>query len=713
MKSSKWIFSFLFCLLLFRVGMAQESTSLTEIFQTGVKLMEEKQFQQAIPLFEQIIAQTNSDDLLFNAKASQRLAYCQTFTGQMDKALVTYRTAYELAQEVEDPRLLIETSSGLAEIYGMRKQANLALPYLWVNNKYSLQIEDWYVYSNSLSTIGNAYIELGQLDSARWYVERGLAVKVEHNIEKNLYYNYFHLASFYEKSNDYELAVEYHLRIIEILEKDNESSNLAIEYHNLSRMFLAQNNIERAQEYCTKAIALCQELNLVLYHSSALSTNAKIKELQGQNDEALQLYQEALQLNRNTQNEGAILSRLNSLIKLHLKLEQYEIAENHLTEVLPLVQQRNNLPEKTEAYLNLAKLKIGQNKLPEAKNILDSAQAMVMTLDNIKEERKWLATQSEYFEKNGEFNKALLAGQQAASLKDSIFNIEKSERIHELEEKFERTKKEKEITLLNAEKEIKDFTLQQNQRNTFVSLIGLLLACGMLTLLYYLNRLRRKTNERLAEKNSFIATALAEKEILLKEIHHRVKNNLQVVSSLLRMQTEFIKDPKALDAMQEGRNRVKSMAMIHQNLYQEDNLVGVSVQDYIQKLSESLFHSYNVDANRIQLETHIDQLNLDVDTIIPLGLILNELLTNALKYAFPNETKGKVAVTLKEEKEYLLLEVKDNGVGIDPSGNSSDQDGGFGIKLIDTFAIKLNAQRQILQEDGTIVRLLIHKYKIA
>ena len=134
--------------------------------------------------------------------------------------------------------------------------------------------------------------------------------------------------------------------------------------------------------------------------------------------------------------------------------------------------------------------------------------------------------------------------------------------------------------------------------------------------------------------------------MLLREIHRRVKNNLQVVSSLLRLQSRHVHDQQAHEALLEGRNRVNSMALIHQYLYREEDITKISADEYIEKLATTLYKSYNISDKQIKFKANIDPIKLDVDTAIPVGLILNELITNALKHAFPNKREGILEVSL-------------------------------------------------------------------
>ncbi|MBK8565895.1 MAG: ATP-binding protein [Saprospiraceae bacterium] len=285
------------------------------------------------------------------------------------------------------------------------------------------------------------------------------------------------------------------------------------------------------------------------------------------------------------------------------------------------------------------------------------------------------------------------------TIDDSLNNLAVQKNISELEVKYETGKMEAEIT----QQQLKLEAASLSRRNLGITVGALALAVlGALGFLYF----KSKTNKQLAAKNDIISTALGEKELLLREIHHRVKNNLQVISSLLHLQSKYIEDEKAMEVMREGRNRVKSMALIHQDLYQNDNLTSVEVAPYLRKLTEGLFQSYNIDPDRIRLRSEVDAPRMDVDTLIPLGLILNELVSNALKHAFPNERPGEVAVSLKSLENALHLEVRDNGVGF-AEHQKAKFEKSFGFEMVKTFAAKLKAKLEVVSEEGTLVRLVI------
>jgi two-component sensor histidine kinase len=206
-----------------------------------------------------------------------------------------------------------------------------------------------------------------------------------------------------------------------------------------------------------------------------------------------------------------------------------------------------------------------------------------------------------------------------------------------------------------------------------------------------------RQRNKLAREKKRSDQLLADKELLLREIHHRVKNNLEVVSSLLALQSAQIGDTQTKDAMQASQNRVQSIGIVHQKLYQGSNLGAIEMKDYFINLSESILDSFGAE-KRVTIECAMEQLDVDIDTAVPLGLIVNELLTNTLKYAFPQGQQGKVEIKLSKKADGVLqLQVSDNGVG--KSGTT--QGTGFGGQLIGLLTQQLNGTMHEEMHNGT------------
>ncbi len=213
------------------------------------------------------------------------------------------------------------------------------------------------------------------------------------------------------------------------------------------------------------------------------------------------------------------------------------------------------------------------------------------------------------------------------------------------------------------------------------------------------------TERRVAEER--IRTSLKEKEVLLKEVHHRVKNNLQIISSLLNLQSKYIKDDQALEMFKESRNRIRSMTLIHEKLYRSRDLANIDVADYIQNLSSNLFRSYS--AGRVNLRTQVDDILLGVDTAIPCGLIINELVSNSLKHAFPNK-QGEIFVNLHRDNGKFTLIVRDNGVGFPEQLDFRNTDS-LGLQLVCTLTDQLDGEIELKRSEGTEFRITFGEIK--
>jgi len=268
----------------------------------------------------------------------------------------------------------------------------------------------------------------------------------------------------------------------------------------------------------------------------------------------------------------------------------------------------------------------------------------------------------------------------------------------------------------------------KTKSNTQILLLltGLIFFSIIAFILYKSNRMKVKANLVLKDKNDEIektvtqlkttqvslAARNAENELLLKEIHHRVKNNLEVVSSLLALQSAQIDDPSVQSAMLASQNRVHSMGIIHQKLYQGENLAAIEMRDYFINLSENILDSFNAEGH-IKVECDMPKLVLDVDTAVSIGLITNELLTNSLKYAFLEKEKGAIKISLTEQdttantEGVYLLKISDDGIG--KPVNEKAKGTGFGTQLVNLLTKQLDGKLTYEINNGTIVTLIFKK----
>ncbi|MEM6771649.1 MAG: sensor histidine kinase, partial [Bacteroidota bacterium] len=237
--------------------------------------------------------------------------------------------------------------------------------------------------------------------------------------------------------------------------------------------------------------------------------------------------------------------------------------------------------------------------------------------------------------------------------------------------------------------EVEKLTTASNTRFFLLALLAAIVILGVLSWFYVRVRKDRKV---ISQQNAIVSQSLSEKEVLLREIHHRVKNNLQIISSLLQKQARISGDAGARQFAKEGQERIQSMALVHENLYQSEQLNGVNIKDYLTNLANNIERSHKSTGTEINLQLMAEDKQLDLDTAIPVGLILNELLTNAYKYAFPGREKGTIKVEFSETATQYQLIISDDGVGL-PTDHTERRSNSLGHNLVNGL---------VRQLDGTI-----------
>lgn len=302
------------------------------------------------------------------------------------------------------------------------------------------------------------------------------------------------------------------------------------------------------------------------------------------------------------------------------------------------------------------------------------------------------------------------------AMNDSINNVVRNNQFDELNLKYETVEKEKNIKNLESKQKLQNQIIERSDtiKGYIISLSVLLLLLFIITFIAF--RLKQRSNKNLTsqrqlinEKNSSLEILLnekdnflKEKDWLLKEVHHRVKNNLQIIISLLDTQSVYLENNVALEAIQESQNRVHSIALIHQRLYRSDNPGSISLPEYVSDLIENLSQGFNASNRKIIFEHHIELLDIDLSQAVPLGLILNESITNAIKYAFTG-SGGKILVTVNRlDGERVKLSVNDNGVGL-PENFDINRSNSLGMELMKGLSKQLRGEFGISGVNGVQV----------
>jgi two-component sensor histidine kinase len=544
-------------------------------------------------------------------------------------------------------------------------------------------------------------------DSAMYYTNLALAKSDELEDEYWQSVSLEMKAILMEMSGQYEEAISLYLEVIPLRQKSG-GEGLENTYNNMAALFQNQQNYETSLIYFKKSLEIEEERNNQNGIAACLiNLGISYKNL-GKLDTAGVLFRQA-----------NILSEAikDSVLMIHssLSLGDYFYQDNKKDSATYFYEMArvkglatNDLNSVGVALQGLGNLAREEGRLGPALDYLDQAENYLNTV------KSFLGLSNVYFSKakllkaSGKHQEATTYYDKYIALNDSLRTMEILRLTADMEQKYESERKERQITELELQAAEQELQVRANRARLSYLVVVALLLLFLGGFYAYRYRTQRKNSLILSQKNKTIEIALKDKEVLLQEIHHRVKNNLQVVSSLLSIQGREIEDPKALEAVKESQNRVKSMALIHQYLYGEHDLKSINMQEYVSQLSQNLFDTYRLDRDLVELKLEIETIHLDVDTAVPLGIILNELITNSLKYAFPEGQGGLLEVSLFERENCLVLMVKDNGIGQIAGKHSGTN---FGMKLIRAFEHKLGAAIEIVSENGYQVTCKISKYK--
>jgi len=379
-----------------------------------------------------------------------------------------------------------------------------------------------------------------------------------------------------------------------------------------------------------------------------------------------------------------------------VQLKEYEKAIPRLESSIAIIKENDTgkySHEYIDNILNLADCHLYLNNYDKAKSYL-SDDLKPIKQDNILKKNRLLSV---YFDKIEDYRNSTFYLMKNVRLQDSLKENNSMLKEQQLSavvaqdlaySKKTIDEQKTDIELRKRQMEEKD----EQMNLVFISLIFTLL--GFAGLVYaYLKSI--KSQRLIAEQNHIIEASLVEKDSLLKEIHHRVKNNLQMVSSLLSLQTKNTRSKAAIVALEEGKSRVKAMALIHQKLYQNDDLSVIEMQGYIESLVNSVQSVYKKGGHNINITIDAEGTELDIDRAIPFGLILNELVSNSFKYAFPDgDENGKIYIHLRKNGDHGFFEYTDNGIGL-PEDTDERTNSSMGIRLMNRLVNQLQSTLNI------------------
>lgn len=535
--------------------------------------------------------------------------------------------------------------------------------------------------------LGILYRRLGDFKLSLQYFDDALAIANKFKLTITLANVYMNKANTLNESADYDEAVKNHLESIRLKEKMNDLRGLAISYNNLGNVYTYIGQYQEALNYYQQARSIHERLKPLNKTSLALAyDNLANGFIALKNYDSVEIFfLKAIQLFTETGERPGLAFSYHNLGKYFLDIKKYNESLSYLEKALE-IREGSLLMNDEASTRNLIGVVFGKlNRHKEAEQYLLKALALSKNRSPglQKEIYQSLAI---HYNNIGDFEKASEYQSKYFIAKDSLLFASEVMNMVKERSNFELAKKETALQLSAKEKQLDK--LKINDRNKTIGLLaaGVLLLTLIIGMGVHNLRRNQKTTKELLTKNEKIET-------LIKELHHRVKNNLQVISGLLALQSNRLEDESAKEAMDAGRSRVDAMALIHQKLYMNDDLASVNIESYIHKLSSSLALSYGFPESTVKTVVDTQKKDIDVDLAISIGLIVNELVTNSFKHAFSNVEEALINIKLIDtEKGSYKLEITDNGIGYQLPKNSHES---FGMKLVHTLVEQLK---------GTIIK---------
>ena len=490
-------------------------------------------------------------------------------------------------------------------------------------------------------------------------------------------------------SNDSQSIEELEFRYTKNKNKGFKRSNIEI---SLGKIYYNLGNTNTAIAIGKKALSNAQKADLYTVQVNAYNLLGNCYSFAKEHEQALACYMKADSINSATKKNIERKNRAQVNILTARKNAGLPISDAEIKELQELKQSTSLVT--LWNHIELLLIRVEDLSVEEFMTRHARISRRVNPTSNLYTRRAVIEIEKEFYEKKKMFDKIPEIDARLVAFNEENLKDVNTESFDELDAKYVKEQQDREIQYLDEKNKI--------QRRFLIIGAAALFLISLLS--YFLYRLLRRSR---AQKE-MIAKTLKEKDTLMREIHHRVKNNLQLVSSLLTMQGRSINDLNALEAINEGKSRVRSMALIHQDLYNRENLTGISVKEYIEKLTTELFGTYQVNQDQINLEMHIEDIELDVDTMVPLGLIINELISNSLKYAFPENRQGLLQVSLAIKDNNLRLQVTDDGIGYDVNKISEES---FGSTLVKALTEQLDGKITTDGVNGATTTIDFLKYQ--
>jgi two-component system, sensor histidine kinase PdtaS len=630
------------------------------------------------------------------ARANYNIAVYHRKKGDYPNSLSFNLKSLELYQKIGDEFEIAYCYKSIGNDYNFQGIFNSALEFYFKALGISLSLNNNYLVASLYNNIGICYNRLGDYNLALENYYESLKIKQEmlksgelHEKDIRIYSTLNNIGNLHLRMRDFEKALSIFLQEVDNCTDAVSTSKLL---NNIGIAYQELGDLEKALFYYQRALSMNKKLNRKDKIATSLNNIGYIHDIQEDWPETLKFYKKALDFKEEIGDQFGIANGKKNVGSIYLELKQYKTAYRYLQESIVLAE-------------NIGALEI------------------------VKDDFNFLSRL--YHEQNND-KLAYEYGKKYSILKDSLYHESMAAQLAAIETNYELAKSGKENEKLqkdNLQYKLNIQIAHLEKMRYLILVLMLLLLSVIITFAYFqkrvITRLLQKTKKELEVKVNIrtnelaasnialrkeitertkaeviIKDALEEKEVMLREIHHRVKNNLQIISSILNLQSHGSMSDQSQSILENTRNRVYSMSLIHEKLYLENNLAQIDFKDYLSGLLNYILGNYDFEHKRINLKFDIKKIFLNLDTAIPCGLLINEIFTNSIKHAFQNLAEGLVKVVMfKDKDDYFHLEISDNG-NIIKSEEELTRHKSMGMQLIRLLSKQINSEMIVDVSDG-------------
>jgi two-component sensor histidine kinase len=653
--------------------------------------------QEVLP--DSVIELTESNDLIKRARGWQiavEFYFDKEDSIQYKKALQQFNQLHLDELTKADRRKIVKAHSDFLK---GNFQYSTGKRFLRKVIKNALEEDDSESAALFYQTLAPYYFYSFQYDSCNVNVDQAIALYAKVGNKKQVGELNMNKSAITYAKGDYEAAIKFAFQAIDLFKETKKPDKLAMAYLQLGNIYFF------LEDY----------------------------------NQSLQYYELSFTAFKTTENSNGTYKALSNIGLINLMLKNYRTSVSQQLKSVRYFESNNRELEKGNTYLLLGEgyWKLGKNDSAKYYNNL-SIESNLLAKHTVGVGQAYL-TKSRILLDEENVPGALIAGRRSYQIADSIKHYESIkdaaeqlsltyEELNQIDSSYRYLKiyknfqdsldldlkvlenyamkhqfqvEEAQFELLLAEEraKVQELLNETKQKQLIIAIV--VAFCSILLLILAVGMLFRneKLSRQLSGKQEQISEELEIKESLLNEIHHRVKNNLQVISSMLSLQTQYIPDERIQKVIEDCKSRINSMSLIHESLYKRKDGIEAPFSEYVEKLIPKLVEAYQIDQTKIKLEMNLEEIHLHLDQSVPCGLLINEIVSNALKHAFPKGENGQININLFKKEGIIHLEIADNGKGFSDETQIEKQES-FGFLLIETLVYQLEAEMKYENKNG-------------